>query len=78
MLTATLLLVLAQVPAAPQPAQPATTAKVNDLDKVICRKIPRTGSIAQKDKICMTGRAWREQADASRGVATDMQDASNR
>lgn len=78
MLTTSLLIALLQVSATPQTAQPAVAAKANDLEKVICRKIPRTGSIAQKDKICMTGREWRQQADAARGVATTMQDASNR
>lgn len=78
MVTVSLLIALLQVSAAPQAAQPAVAAKANDLDKVTCRKIPRTGSIARKDKICMTARQWRQQADAARGVATDMQDASNR
>ena len=78
MLTTTLLVALLQVSATPQTAQPAVAAKVNDLDKVTCRKIPRTGSIARKDKVCMSAREWRQQADAARGVATDMQDASNR
>ncbi len=78
MLTTSLLVALLQVSATPQTAQPTVAAKPNDLDKVTCRKIPRTGSIAQKDKICMSAREWRQQADAARGITTQMQDASNR
>lgn len=47
----------ASVAAAPAPQQPT--------QKVICRRIPRIGSLAGFDRVCRTKTEWQDGSDAS-------------
>ena len=38
--------------------------------KKVCKRTPRTGSLAGFDRVCMTSREWdRQRAEAAEGVA---------
>ena len=38
--------------------QPAKLAKLDPLEKKICKRTPRTGTLAGFDRVCMTAREW--------------------
>jgi TonB family protein len=40
--------------------------EVSDLDKVVCKKSIRTGSLADVERVCLTKREWGKQADEMR------------
>lgn len=42
-------------------------------EKVVCKKVPRTGSLASFDRTCMTPREWAKQADESRQPYEELQ-----
>lgn len=79
MLTAGLMIALLQA-AAPtvQSSAAPTGMQPADANKVICKRIPRTGSIVAKEKVCLTRVEWQRQSETARGIATEIQDASNR
>lgn len=74
------LIVLAAV-AAPATAQiPASSssttvapARVDPLDKIMCRTEEGLGSRLNKKKVCMSLRDWKDQADDSRNATERMQ-----
>jgi TonB family protein len=52
---------------APQPV------KTSALDKIICKKSIRTGTLADVERTCMTAREWARQADAQKEPWDEMQ-----
>lgn len=80
MLTAGLMVMLLQAatPTQPTTAVPATNAQADAANKVICKRIPKTGSIITKEKVCHTRAEWQMQTENARSMATQIQDASNR
>ena len=55
----------------------AETKKIGDpLDKVRCKRLAETGSLAKVTKICRTERQWREIRDAGRNETRQMLDAA--
>jgi hypothetical protein len=60
--------VMAQTTPAPAPAPPtaATNAKVNPLDKIVCRTEDTLGSRLKAHKVCATVREWKDQEDDNR------------
>jgi protein TonB len=46
---------------APAPAVQIAEAKVPD--KIICKRIPKTGSLVTHSRLCMTAREWEHKAD---------------
>ena len=53
--------------ATPRPVQSA------ELDKVVCKKSVRTGSLADVERTCLTLREWTRQSDESKEVWEDIQ-----
>ncbi len=65
--------VAAQTPA-PQATPPAqSAAKVNELDKVVCKKEDSLGSRLSAKRVCLTVREWRQQAEDSREATERLQ-----
>ena len=58
--------------AAPQ-SQTAPAAKLNPLDKVVCKTEEVIGSRLNTQRVCMTVREWQEQAEANREATERMQ-----
>ena len=59
--------------APPTQAQAAPKAAPNPLDKMICRTEEVIGSRLNTQRVCMTLREWKEQADANREATERMQ-----
>lgn len=61
------------------PASTATTltppkpVQTSDLDKVVCKKTVRTGTLAGFERTCMTAREWTRQSDDSKEAWDEMQ-----
>ena len=64
---------VAQTPATSSQEVAAAPAKVNPLDKMICRTEEGLGSRLNKKKVCMTLRDWKDQADDSREATEKIQ-----
>lgn len=59
-----------QLPGQSRPASAQQIAANNAPDKLICRRIERTGSLIAKDRICRTAREWaRTQAERNRYIS---------
>lgn len=54
-------------------ALPDPRGKASELDKVICKKNVRTGSIADVERTCMTVREWARQSDDSKAPWEELQ-----
>ena len=52
---------------------PQPVKQVSDLDKVVCKKSIRTGTLAAVERTCMTNREWARQSDDSREPWDEMQ-----
>jgi len=52
---------------------PTKIAKADPMEKKICRRSPRTGSLAGFDRVCMTARDWDSQRKESMDAAADIQ-----
>lgn len=46
-----------------------TTSKVADVERIICKRTARTGSLVSRTKQCMTARQWAEAARIARNTA---------
>ena len=64
-----------QLPGQSRPGSATQIAANNAPDKMICRRIERTGSLVAKDRICRTAREWsrtqseqRNQVEAVQGI----------
>lgn len=53
--------------------QAAVPAKIDPLDKLICRTEEGLGSRLNRKKVCMTVRAWKDQADETRQEVEKLQ-----
>ena len=62
----------AQAPAS-QTAEVKPQAKVNPLDKIVCRTEEGLGSRLNRKKVCMSLRDWKDQADDSRDAIERIQ-----
>ena len=54
-------------------AAPKAVAQNNAPEKVVCKKVPRTGSLASFDRTCMTPTEWAKQADEQKQPYEDLQ-----
>ena len=53
-----------RLPDAALPAAPAAkVAEADTPDKIICKRIPKTGSLVTHSRLCMTARQWEHKAD---------------
>ena len=70
-----LAVLVASPPSTPQqaPAQPAPVVKVNPLDRIICRTEEGSGGRLNRQKVCMTVRAWQDQAQENREAVERLQ-----
>ena len=59
--------------APPTQAQPAPKAAPDPLDKMICRTEEVIGSRLNTQRVCMTAREWKDQADDTRQAVERMQ-----
>ena len=64
--------VAAQSQAAPG-TQAAVPAKIDPLDRIICRTEEGLGSRLNRKKVCMSQRDWKDQADDARGATEKLQ-----
>jgi hypothetical protein len=55
---------------------PASTPSVDRDQKIKCKSMEETGSLASRRKVCMTIAQWRQQARASQDVAEKMADTA--
>jgi periplasmic protein TonB len=64
-----------RIPGAPPPVavDPAKQAAMNNPDKIICKKIPRGGSLVIMSKQCLTQREWQFQADEAKDTIGEAQ-----
>jgi hypothetical protein len=58
---------------APSPAAVPAAAKPNPLDKIICRTEDSLGSRLNTQRVCMTLREWKDEAEANRKRAEEFQ-----
>ena len=52
---------------------PTALAQNKAPEKVVCKKVPRTGSLASFDRTCMTATEWAKQADEQKEPWADLQ-----
>lgn len=52
---------------------PTAVAEAKAPEKVVCKKVPRTGSLASFDRTCMTPTEWAKQADETKQPWEDLQ-----
>ena len=52
---------------------PGPAAQTTDLDKVVCKKSVRTGSLADVERTCMTLREWARQSDDTKSPWEELQ-----
>ena len=71
-LLATAVPATAQIPA-PSSSTTVVPAKVDPLDKIMCRTEEGLGSRLNKKKVCMSLRDWKDQADNARNSTEKMQ-----
>lgn len=64
-----------RIPGAPQTATTAKEVKADPLEKKICKRTPRTGSLAGFERRCYTVREWAKTRDEALG---DMDEARRR
>lgn len=62
-----------KLPASAAPLASPTPVQSAELDKVVCKKSVRTGSLADVERTCLTVREWARQSDASKEVWEDLQ-----
>lgn len=64
-----------RIPGAPPPAagQARRQAAFDNPDKIICKKIPRGGSLVIMSKQCLTKREWEFQSDEARDTVGEAQ-----
>lgn len=64
-----------RIPGAPAPVAElaAKQAAFDNPDKIICKKIPRGGSLVIMSKQCLTKREWETQSDEARDVMGEAQ-----
>jgi hypothetical protein len=59
--------------APPAQAQPAPVAKINPLEKIVCRTEDPTGGRLNRQRVCMTVRDWQDQAQENREAVERLQ-----
>jgi hypothetical protein len=59
-------------------AVPVATPATPQPQKLRCRLIPVTGSLAQTRRICLTDKGWRAQSDAARNMLDRRPACANR
>lgn len=52
---------------------PKALTQNSDLDKVVCKKSVRTGTLAAVERTCMTKRQWAQQSDEQKALWEEMQ-----
>lgn len=52
-----------RLPGTPAAAQAAKIAAAEPPDKIICKRVPKTGSLVTHSRLCMTAREWEHKAD---------------
>ena len=52
---------------------PKALANASELDKVVCKKSVRTGTVGAVERTCMTKRQWARQSDEEREMWEDIQ-----
>ncbi len=55
----------------------SNAAKAAEEQKMVCRRIPDTSSLARSTKVCRTRKDWKAVQEASRKEATDMTQSVN-
>jgi hypothetical protein len=55
----------------------STPPSTNDLDKVVCEMVHRTGSRLEVDKVCMTVRQWSDHKAGHRADVEKVQQVVN-
>lgn len=63
-----------KLPSSTVPLQaPSPVRDASDLDKVVCKKSVRTGSLADVQRTCMTVREWARQSDDTQAAWDELQ-----
>ena len=62
-----------RLPASTAALPPPKPVQVSDLDKVICKKSIRTGTLAAIERTCLTAREWARQSDETKQPWDEMQ-----
>ena len=62
-----------KLPAGVTPAKLAANAAVDMPDKVVCRRVPVTGSNARFERVCMTRLQWAEAQEDTKANYTELQ-----
>lgn len=57
----------------PAPGQAAPAAKLNPLDKIVCRTEEGSGGRLHRQRVCATVRDWQDQAQDNREAAELLQ-----
>jgi hypothetical protein len=66
--------VAASIAVSLSPAAGQRSRKGDDPDRLICRSLPKTGSLAGRERTCLTRAQWDEQAARQSKVGFEMQE----
>jgi protein TonB len=64
-----------KLPASTTQLRSPQTANSDPVDKVVCKKVVRTGTLSGVERTCLTIREWGRQSDETKMVYEDMQGA---
>lgn len=66
-----------KLPGTANPAVPADQAGLENPDKIICKRIRKTGSLVARSRMCLTAQQWSSQQDESRRLMERLLDKSH-